>query len=77
VDSRYVSRFEKLGVPRWVRGLAVAALAIIIVSALALISITWASRGGVSSDVILGILWIIGLVGLGFLVRLWRVVARR
>ena len=71
--TRNVSRLAKLGAPRWVRGLGVATLAVILVGNLAFITLSWFSRGGPRVYAALVFLWILGLVALVFLLRLWRV----
>jgi hypothetical protein len=70
--SRYVSRFEKLGAPRWVRGFGAVMLALILAGNLALITVSWAPRGGARAYAGLGTLWILALIALRFLLRLCR-----
>jgi hypothetical protein len=72
--TRYVSRFEKIGAPPWVRGLAVAVLALIVVGSLALITFSWAPHGDGRAHSILVFLWVLALVALLFLLRLWRAI---
>jgi hypothetical protein len=63
--SQNVLRLEKLRTPPpWVRGLYIAALA--------LITFSWAPQGGTRIYARLAFLWILALVALLFLVRLWR-----
>jgi membrane protein YdbS with pleckstrin-like domain len=70
--TRYVSRLEKLGAPRWMRGLCVVVLALILVGNLAFITLSWAPHGGTQIVAVLACLWILALVALVFLLRLWR-----
>jgi predicted membrane channel-forming protein YqfA (hemolysin III family) len=70
--TRYVSRLEKLGVPPWVRGIGVVVLVLILVGNLALITFSLAPRGDARVYAILVFLWILALVALLFLLRLWR-----
>jgi hypothetical protein len=72
--TRNVSRLEKLGAAPWVRGLGVATLALILVGNLALITLSWAPRGGARVDAMLVFLWILALIALLFLLRLWRAI---
>jgi predicted membrane channel-forming protein YqfA (hemolysin III family) len=72
VVTRNVSRLEKLGAPPWVRGLGVVLLALILVGNLAFITFSWVPRGGARVYAILVFLWILALVALLFLLRLWR-----
>jgi hypothetical protein len=67
------SRLEKLRTPPpWVRGLYVAVLALILIGNLALITFSWAPQGGTRIYAMLAFLWILALVALLFLLRLWR-----
>jgi hypothetical protein len=70
--TRYVSRLEKRGAAPWVRGLGIVVLALIVVGNLVLITFSWSPRGGVRVYGALAFLWVIALVALLFLVRLWR-----
>jgi hypothetical protein len=70
--TRYVSRFEKLRWPRWARGLGIVALALILVGNLALITLSSVPGSGARVYAMLAILWILALIALGFLMRLWR-----
>jgi hypothetical protein len=72
MDTRYLSRLEKLGAPRWMRGLGVVTLALLLIGNLAFITLGWAPRGGARIYATLAFLWILGLVALVFLLRLWR-----
>jgi uncharacterized membrane protein len=71
MNSRIVSRLDKWGAPPWVRRLCVVVLALILVGNLALITVTWAPLGGARIGAILALLWILALVALVFLMRLW------
>lgn len=63
--TQNVARLEKLRTPPpWVRGLYVAVLA--------LITFSWAPQGGTRIYAKLAFLWILSLVALLFLLRLWR-----
>ena len=71
--TQNVSRLEKLRTPPpWVRGLYVVVLALILVGNLALITFSWAPQGGTRIYLKLGFLWILALIALLFLLRLWR-----
>ena len=70
--TRYVSRLEQLGAPPWVRGLGVVVLALILVGNLALITVSWAPRGSGRVYAVLATLWILALIALRLLLRLWR-----
>lgn len=70
--TRYVSRLEKLGALPWVRSLGVVVLALILVGNLALITVSWAPHGGARVYAMLATLWILALIALRFLLRLWR-----
>ncbi len=70
--TRYVSRIEKLGALPWVRGLGVVVLALILVGNLALITVSWVPHGGSQVYAILATLWMLALIALRFLLRLWR-----
>jgi len=70
--TRNVSRLEKHGAPSWVRGLGVAALAFFLIGNLILISLYWASRGGVRSYATLAFLGVLALVALVILARAWK-----
>ena len=73
MTAKNVSRLEKLRTPpSWVRGLYVAVLALILVGNLALITISLAPQGGTRIYAMLAFLWILALVALLFLLRLWR-----
>jgi len=68
--TQNASWIEKLRAPpRWVRGLYVAALALILLGNLALITFNW---GGTRIYVTLSFLWFLALVALLFLLRIWR-----
>jgi hypothetical protein len=71
--TQNVSRLERLRTPPpWVRGLYIAALALILVGNLALITFSWAPQGGTRIYAKLAFLWTLALVALLFLLRLWR-----
>jgi hypothetical protein len=72
--TRNVSRLEKLGAPPWMRGLGISTLALILVGNLALITFSWAPQGGTRVYAILVFLWILALIALLFLLRLWRAI---
>jgi hypothetical protein len=63
-----------LRAPPWVRGVAVSVLALILVGNLVLITFSWAHQGGTRIYALLAILWILALVGILFLLRLWRAI---
>jgi len=71
--TQNASWIEKLRAPpRWVRGLYVAALALILLGNLALITFNWAPQGGTRIYVTLSFLWFLALVALLLLLRIWR-----
>jgi hypothetical protein len=71
--TKDVSRLEKLRTPpTWVRGLYVAVLSLAVVGNLAVITLSWAPQGGPRIYAALVFLWILALVALLFLLRLWR-----
>jgi hypothetical protein len=68
-----VSRLERLRAPPpWVRGLYVVVLALGVVGNFALITFSWAPHGGARIYALLAFLWILALVALLLLLRLWR-----
>ena len=77
--TQNVSRLEKLRTPpRWVRGLYVAVLALILVGNLALITLgAGLLRRLPRIYALLAFLWILALVALLFLLRIWRVTVSR
>jgi membrane protein YdbS with pleckstrin-like domain len=70
--TRYTSRLENLGAPLWVRGLGVVVLALILLVNLGFVTISWAPHGGARIYAMLALLWVLALVALLFLRRLWR-----
>ncbi len=56
------------------RGLGVVVLALILVGSLALITVIWAPRGGGRVYATLATLWILALIALRSLFRLWRAI---
>ena len=76
--TQNASWLEKLRTPpTWVRGLYVVVLALILVGNLALITFSWAPQGGPRIYALLAFLWILALVALLFLLRIWRVTVSR
>jgi membrane protein YdbS with pleckstrin-like domain len=71
-NPRVTTQGSQLGVPAWVRRVGVAVLALFIVSNLALITFSWAHRGGARTYMALAILWVLATIALMFLSPLWR-----
>ena len=69
---QYVSRLQKMGVPRWARGLAILFLAAALVGNLALYTLSTMREGGGRHSVSIALLWLLCIIGLVMLVRLWR-----
>lgn len=69
--TRNVSRLEKLGAPPWVRGLVIVVLALMPLGSLVFVTFTRAPQGGTYVYLKLMILWIVALIALALLRRLW------
>lgn len=67
----YSSRFDKIGAPRWARGLALAMLALILLGNLAAITFSWSHHNDAYKLAVLTFLWALASIDLFFLVRLW------
>ncbi len=72
VGGPIVVRPKKWVAPVWVRGLCLVMLALILLGNLAVITFSVAHQGGAPVHAILALLWILALVALFFLLRLWR-----
>ena len=72
MNTRYRSRFEEWNARPWVRGLSVVVLAVILSGNAVAITIARLHRDGGHIDFFLGLIWLLSLVGLAVLVRLWR-----
>ncbi len=77
VPDPYVSHLHRLGAPAWLRGVAVLGLALILVGNLILVSMGLVGDSSPRRYVILCFVWVIAIVGITLLARLWRAMVPR
>jgi len=77
VPEQYRSRLHRLGAPPWLRGVFVLILAAILIGNLVFFTLGLLGSSSSRRYVVLCVVWIIAIVGLVLLVRLWRAMVPR
>ena len=77
MPSEYITHAERLGVPPWLRGAGVVVLGASLIGNLGVITYSMWSDSRPAATIGLVGLWVLGIVGVGILVRLWKATVRR